>query len=215
MVRIRTEPTHLARLRTTLLCMLRVVSSLFSGSVPRPPLGYSRPLGATDLCKLQDHRPAGAIADKIIHSFEERQKKAAEYNSKLANGEISPGLKGIWWSIRGQRQQREKEWREKTGKKKASLAMAANDSVFWFWWTAGILRLISDVALITSPLLVKVSSGLSPLSCASLHSCLRLSSNSPKNPILPTVLDKRPLRSRMVSVLPSVFSSFRLWHLSP
>jgi len=120
-------------------------------------LGYSRPLEATDLYKLPDHRSSGAIADKIIHSFEERQRKAAEYNSRLASGEISPGLKGIWWSIKGQRQEREKEWRENTGKKKASLAMAANDSVFWFFLSAGIFRLISDVALITSPLLVKVN----------------------------------------------------------
>ena len=120
-------------------------------------LGYSRPLEATDLYKLQDDRSSGAIAERITRSFEKRQRKAEEYNTRLANGEISPGLKGIWWSIRGQRQEREKEWREKTGKKKASLTMAANDSVFWFWWSAGILRLISDVSLITSPLLVKVN----------------------------------------------------------
>ena len=125
-------------------------------------LGYSRPLEATDLYKLQDYRSSGVIAEKITRSFEKRQKKAAEYNSRLANGEISPGLKGIWWSIRGQRQEREKEWREKTGKKKASLALAVNDSVFWFFWSAGIFRLISDVSLVTTPLLVKVFFFLSP-----------------------------------------------------
>jgi len=126
-------------------------------------LGYSRPLGATDLYKLQDDRSSGIIAERIIRSFTKRQREAAEYNSRLANGEISPGIKGTWWSIRGQRQEREKEWREKTGKKKASLTLAVNDSVFWFFWSAGILRLISDVALITSPLLVKVS--FVPLPC--------------------------------------------------
>ena len=125
-------------------------------------LGYSRPLEATDLYKLQDYRSSGVIAEKITRSFEKRQKKAAEYNSRLANGEISPGLKGIWWSIRCQRQEREKEWREKTGKKKASLALAVNDSVFWFFWSAGIFRLISDVSLVTTPLLVKVFFFLSP-----------------------------------------------------
>ena len=123
---------------------------------PLMRLGYSRPLEATGLYKLQDHRASGAIAERIATSFEKRQKQAAEYNIRLANGEISPGLKGVWWSIRGQRQEREKEWREKTGKEKASLTLAVNDSVFWFWWSAGILRLISDVSLITSPLLVKV-----------------------------------------------------------
>jgi hypothetical protein len=125
---------------------------------PLMRLGYSRPLEATDLYKLQDDRSSGALAEKIARSFEERQRKAEEYNTRLENGEISPGLKGFWWSIRGQRQEREKEWREKTGKRKPSLAKAANDSVFWYFWSAGIMRLVSDVALITSPLLVKVSS---------------------------------------------------------
>ena len=133
-------------------------------------LGYSRPLEATDLYKLQDDRSSGVIAEKIIRSFEARKTKADEYNTRLANGEISPGLKGIWWSVRGQRQEREKEWREKTGKKKPSFAMAVNDSVFWFFWSAGILRLISDVALITSPLLVKVS----PISYPCFHRILHL-----------------------------------------
>ena len=121
-------------------------------------LGYSRPLETTDLYKLQDDRSSGILAEKIARSFEERQRKAEEYNTRLANGEISPGLKGVWWSIRGQRLEREKEWREKTGKQKPSLARAANDSVFWYFWIGGILRLVSDVALITSPLLVKVIS---------------------------------------------------------
>ena len=123
-------------------------------------LGYSRPLEATDLYKLQDDRSSGVIAEKIIRSFEERQKKAAEYNSRLASGDISPGLKAVWWSIRGQREEREKEWREKSGKKRASLTLAVNDSVFWLFWSGGILRLISGVALITSSLLVKVLSSL-------------------------------------------------------
>ena len=139
----------------------------FEWITPLMRLGYSRPLEATDLYKLQDYRSSGVIAERIAHSFEERRRRAAEYNSRLANGEISPGLKGIWWSIRGQRQRREKEWREKTGKKKASLTLAVNDSVFWLFWSTGILRLISDVALITSPLFVKVTSDLPPFTVCS------------------------------------------------
>jgi len=146
-------------------------------------LGYSRTLEATDLYKLQDDRSSHVIAEKIICSFEERQRKAAEYNSRLANGEISPGLKGIWWSIRGQRQEREREWREKTGKKKASLAMAANDSVFWFFWSAGIFRLVSDVAQITSPLFVKAN-------FSSLSQNLTFSLGY--HPVCPTFLCRRP-----------------------
>ena len=151
-------------------------------------LGYSRPLEATDLYKLQDGRSSGAIAEKIIRSFEERQRKAAEYNSRLANGEISPGLKGIWWSIRGQRQEREREWREKTGKKKASLAMAINDSVFFFFWSAGVFRLVSDVAQITSPLLVKVTLGSLSLFHRTLH-YVRPLSGLPNVLMLPSFLE--------------------------
>lgn len=177
-------------------------------------LGYSRPLEATDLYKLQDHRSSGFIADKITRSFEERQRKAAEYNSRLANGEISPGLKGVWWSIRGQRQEREREWREKTGKKKASFTMAVNDSVFCFFWIGGILRLTSDVALITSPLLVKVSSVPSPCHAESYIS-VRPSSGLPKTHMPPTTPDCPPLRSRTASVSPLVSFSFRSWRPSP
>ena len=152
-------------------------------------LGYSRPLEATDLYKLQDGRSSGVIAEKITRSFEERQRKATEYNSRLANGEISPGLKGIWWSIRGQRREREKEWREKTGKKKASLALAVNDSVFWLFWSAGFLRLIYDVAQITSPLLVKVI--LLPPPCPTeSYISVRLLFGFPNVPILPIVPDR-------------------------
>jgi len=170
-------------------------------------LGYSRPLGATDLYKLQDSRSSGVIAERITRSFKERQREAAEYNLRLANGEISPGIKGIWWSIRGQRQEREKEWREKTGKKKPSLTLAVNDSVLWFFWSAGMLRLISDVALITSPLLVKVFSSflLSPPILKSVRPLF----GSPNIPISPTVLDRSPLHLSVASVSPSASSSFK------
>ena len=176
-------------------------------------LGYSRPLEATDLYKLQDDRASGVIAERITRSFEERQRKAAEYNSRLANGEISPGLKGVWWLIRGQRQEREKEWREKTGKRKASLTLAVNDSVFWLFWSAGILRLISDVALITSPLFVKVILVLSPCPTHP-HLSIRPSSGSPNTPMSPIVLDRSPLQLGVVSVSRSVYSFFKFWHHS-
>ena len=174
-------------------------------------LGYSRPLEATDLYKLQDYRSSGVIAKKITRSFEERQKKAADYNFKLANGKIPPGLKGIWWSIRGQRQEREKEWREKTGKKKASLTFAVNDSVLWFFWSAGILRLVSDVALITSPLLVKVILLPAPRPIEPYVPINRPSFGSSNIPTSPTALDRQPPHSRRVSVSRSVSSSFRFW----
>jgi hypothetical protein len=120
-------------------------------------LGYSRPLEPSDLYKLQDHRSAARIAYLINKSFDRRVKEAAEYNALLARGEISPGLKSAWWTIRSNRRQREKKWREVDGRKKASLLWAINDSVKWWFWSAGIFKVIGDTAQVTGPLLVKVS----------------------------------------------------------
>jgi hypothetical protein len=114
-------------------------------------------LDPPDLYKLQDARAAAEIAKKIIASFEKRHVKATAYNEKLARGEISPGWRRAWWSIRGNRSEREKQWREKGGRKKASLVLAMNDSVFWWFWSGGILKFLSDTAQVLSPLLVKVS----------------------------------------------------------
>ena len=130
----------------------------FGWITPLMSLGYARPLEATDLYKLQDHRASRVIADKIVASFERRQAVAAEYNERLAKGEISPGLRGVWWSIRGNREQREKQWRQKDGRKRASLALALNDSIKWWFWLGGVLKLVADVSQVCSPLLVKVRS---------------------------------------------------------
>ncbi len=56
-------------------------------------LGYARPLEASDLWKLQDHRSAGVISESILNSFDARRKKADDYNVRLANGEIKPPLR--------------------------------------------------------------------------------------------------------------------------
>ncbi|KAF8907317.1 ABC transporter [Gymnopilus junonius] len=127
----------------------------FNWITPLLGLGYARPLEATDLYKLPNTRGAAVIAKAIEDSFDRRVKEAEEYNAKLARGGISPGLKGLWWSIRGQREQKEAEWREKTGRKRASLTWAINDSVKWWFWSAGLLKVIGDTAQVTSPLVVK------------------------------------------------------------
>lgn len=128
----------------------------FQWITPLLDLGYARPLEAPDLWKLQKDRGAAIVADKITASFTRRLKEADEYNQKLANGEIKPGLKGLWWSIRGNRAAKELEWRQKTGRKKASLVWALNDSVAWWFWSAGLLKVVGDTAQVTSPLVVKV-----------------------------------------------------------
>ncbi|KAL0575903.1 hypothetical protein V5O48_006076 [Marasmius crinis-equi] len=119
-------------------------------------LGYRRPLEATDLYKLTDDRSARYIGDQILASWERRQKEAEEYNERLANGEISPGWwKKVRWTLSGSRAEKEKNWREKDGKKTPSLAFAMNDSVKWWFWSGGMLKVLGDTAQITTPLLVK------------------------------------------------------------
>lgn len=120
-------------------------------------LGYARPLEDSDLYRLQDSRDAAVIGNKIAASFDRRQKQAKEYNERLVNGEIQPALtKKIWWTLKGNRAKREQEWRDKDGRKSASLVLAMNDSVKWFFWSGGILKVIGDTAQVTSPLVVKV-----------------------------------------------------------
>ncbi|VDB84771.1 unnamed protein product [Peniophora sp. CBMAI 1063] len=119
-------------------------------------LGYARPLEATDLWQLQEHRSSAVIADRINASFDARVKQAAEYNARLASGEIRPSIKQrVWWTLRRQRAEREKRWREVDGKRKPSLTLSMNDAIFAWFWSGGILKVIGDTAQVTSPLVVK------------------------------------------------------------
>jgi ABC-type multidrug transport system fused ATPase/permease subunit len=119
-------------------------------------LGYARPLEASDLWKLQDHRSAGFIAENILNSFDARRKKADEYNARLTNGEIKPPLSlRVMSRLRGDGEERLKRWREKDGKAQASLTLAMNDAIKWWFWSGGVLKVVGDTAQITSPLILK------------------------------------------------------------
>ncbi len=120
-------------------------------------LGYARPLEATDLYKLQDSRSASLIAGRISASYAKRQTAAKEYNERVNAGQVSPGWRRrAWWTLRGKRAEREKKWRETEGKRKASLALAINDSVLFWFWSGAFIKLIGDTAAILSPLVIKV-----------------------------------------------------------
>ena len=120
-------------------------------------LGHARPLEASDLWKLQDHRSAGVIAEKILSSFDARRRKADEYNARLAKGEIKPPLSlRVMSQLHGDGEERLKRWREKDGKAEPSLTWAMNDAVKWWFWSAGVLKVISDTAHVTSHRVLKV-----------------------------------------------------------
>ncbi|KAH9063931.1 ABC transporter [Lactarius vividus] len=119
-------------------------------------LGYARPLEAPDLWKLQEHRSSEVIANAILDSFEARRKKADEYNTRLSNGEIKPPLKlRLMSALRGDSEERLRQWMETDGRKQPSLTLAINDSVKWWFWSGGILKVAGDTAQVTSPLILK------------------------------------------------------------
>ncbi|KAJ7678475.1 ABC transporter [Mycena rosella] len=127
----------------------------FGWLTPLLALGYARPLEATDLYKLGDDRAAAYIAEQITASFDRRHKDATEFNERLAKGDVKAGWRVIWWTLRGNKAGREKRWREVDGKRRASLVWAMNDSIKWWFWSGGVLKVIGDTAQITSPLVVK------------------------------------------------------------
>ncbi|KAN0132956.1 hypothetical protein V8E53_009321 [Lactarius tabidus] len=119
-------------------------------------LGYARPLEAPDLWKLQEHRSSEIIANAILDSFEARRKNVDEYNTRLANGAIKPPLRlRLLSALRGDCEERLEQWVEKDGRKQPSLALAINDSVKWWFWSGGLLKVVGDTAQETSPLVVK------------------------------------------------------------
>ncbi|KAI0283629.1 ABC transporter [Russula aff. rugulosa BPL654] len=119
-------------------------------------LGYARPLEASDLWKLQDHRSAGVIAKIILCSFDARRRKADEYNARLSSGEIKPPWSlRVMSRLRGDGEERLKRWREKDGKAQPSLTWAMNDAIKWWFWSGGILKVIADTAQVTTPLVQK------------------------------------------------------------
>ena len=120
-------------------------------------LGYARPLEASDLWKLQEHRSSEVIANAILNSFEARRKKADEYNTRLANGEINPPLRlRLMSALRGNREERLRQWVLKDGRKQPSLIFAINDSIKWWFWSSGMLKVAADTAQVTNPLILKV-----------------------------------------------------------
>ncbi|KAG8950683.1 hypothetical protein FRC04_007308 [Tulasnella sp. 424] len=117
--------------------------------------GYARPLESSDLWKMDDTRSSGRYARLIDESFERRLREAAEYNARLDSGEIRPGIiKRFWWSVRGDKERREKDWKEKS-RKKGRLLWALNDAIKTWFWFGILIKAFGDTAQICSPLVVK------------------------------------------------------------
>lgn len=118
----------------------------FSWLYPVMRAGYTRPLADSDLWQQPDERSARIYGQRILDAFEKRRAVPAR----------APLLKRVKWtlSLKGPKYVRrmENDWKASY---KPSLVLALNDTVFWWLWSAGILRLFADAGQICSPLLVR------------------------------------------------------------
>ncbi|GAA6012116.1 hypothetical protein JCM10207_005134 [Rhodosporidiobolus poonsookiae] len=117
---------------------------------PMLTTGYQRTLVPTDLWRIPETMESGYLADKLMANFNKRRAKVEAWNKALEDGSFKPSaLRKLGWRI------------GKTfggsgdGKRKVGLAMAISDTFFWTFWSAGVLKVVSDGLLITSPLVTR------------------------------------------------------------
>ncbi|TFK93972.1 ABC protein [Polyporus arcularius HHB13444] len=134
---------------------------------PIMSLGYQRTLQATDLWKMDPSRESGNLGAQLDAAWAARVEAANDWNTRLANGEIKPGIyKRTKWAVqalrgngggshRERRAALETQWREVDGRKQASLAWSLNDVLGRDFWFGGIFKVIGDTAALMGPLLVK------------------------------------------------------------
>ncbi len=119
-------------------------------------LGSARPLQATDLWRLDDARSAGVLSEKLMMNFQRRQQEAKDFNARLADPSSKLPLKQrIKFRFAKNGAQKEKEYREKTGKREASLAWSLSDTFGWYFWLAGLIKVAGDLAASFTPLVIR------------------------------------------------------------
>ncbi|KIK55762.1 hypothetical protein GYMLUDRAFT_831145 [Collybiopsis luxurians FD-317 M1] len=142
----------------------------FSWIDPIMVLGYQRTLQASDLWKMDHSQESGYLSEQLDAAWARRVQAANDWNTKLASGEIKPGIwKRALWQVQsslklgsaegrnmGERRAHfEKQWRDINGRRKPSLALSVNDVFGSMFWIAGVYKVFSDTAQMMSPLLAK------------------------------------------------------------
>lgn len=115
-------------------------------------LGFKRELSPTDLPKMDESRQAAHLADLFERHFQRRLREVREWNAALEDGSYTPTrLQRARW----------RAWHKLTGfgspdgKRKPGLAMALSDTFQWQFWSAGLYKIVGDVAQVTMPLVLK------------------------------------------------------------
>ncbi|KAI5474500.1 ABC transporter [Pseudohyphozyma bogoriensis] len=115
-------------------------------------LGYKRVLVPEDLWKMDHSREAGHLADEFERHFYRRKDEIEAWNAGLADGSIRPSrMRKVWWRVLhgtlgiG----------EADGTRKVSIAWALSDTFKWRFWSAGLFKVVGDLASVCSPLLTR------------------------------------------------------------
>ena len=128
----------------------------FNWISPLIALGSALPLQPTDLWRMDDDRSAGKLSDDLIRYFEKRQVAAREYNERLADPSSPlPFKQRVRLAFGKNRAEREKEYRTKSGKQVASLAWALSDTFGLYFWLAGPIKVLGDLASAFTPILIR------------------------------------------------------------
>ncbi|PPQ77123.1 hypothetical protein CVT25_010817 [Psilocybe cyanescens] len=137
----------------------------FAWVTPMMTLGYQRTLQATDLWKLDKARSSETLSKRFDESWTRRKHEADTWNYNLEKGIVGPGrVRRYFWATRSifagsnysnKFNDMEKQWRQVDGKKNASIALALNDTVGFFFWTGGIFKVFGDTSQLMGPLLIK------------------------------------------------------------
>lgn len=133
--------------------------------------GYKKTLVAEDLWKMDRTRESGFLANKFESNFARRKTEVEEWNTALADGSMRPSsLRKLWWktshkvtgfgSADGTRTIGSKlflrsavAFRSLTTNK--TVALALSDTFAWSFWSAGIFKVVADLASVCSPLLTR------------------------------------------------------------
>lgn len=128
----------------------------FNWISPMMALGSARPLQPTDMWKMDDARSSGRLSDALSSAYTRRVEAVRVYNEKLLDPSTPlPMSRRMLYAMLPQKERREKDYRTKWGKKKASLAMSLNDVFGRSYWLGAIYKVIGDMATATTPLVLK------------------------------------------------------------
>ena len=120
---------------------------------------------------MDPSREAGTLSSKLDAAWDRRQREAADWNRRLAAGEISPSMyRRMKWFFKAlkrdshgkgsqnfseRRSAMEREWRDVTGVKQPSLAWSLNDTFGWHFWAGGLFKVSKNFQSLIHVLLTK------------------------------------------------------------